>query len=270
MQRLQITLNASGVAAAAQRAAWQCCEIVTFCLQSAAASDLSKQPEIVTNALAYKFTGPDMTAAERFGLYENWMLAKGFHELARGVRESLEEAIFYIELLKSQQTHTTWSEFQIKIAAIRKRAGRLPFPALLTEVNAGLTAPLAFVDEFASFQKVRNCLEHRGGTVGVEDTDQTGHLILTLPRLKMFYVNPAGEEVELARGVIIDTHEHTGMAGILMRREIRTRSYALGEKVAFNSAEFSEIAFACNMFASDLAAKLPTWPAGVTTIQPTS
>jgi hypothetical protein len=35
----------------------------------------------------------------------------------------------------------------------------------------------------------------------------------------------------------------------------------LGEKVTFNSAAFSEIAFACNMFASDLAAKLPTLPA---------
>jgi hypothetical protein len=58
MQQLQINLNANGVAAPAQRAAWQCSEIVTFCLQSAAASDLSRQPEIVTNAMAYKFTGP--------------------------------------------------------------------------------------------------------------------------------------------------------------------------------------------------------------------
>jgi hypothetical protein len=184
MQQLQINLNASGVAAPAQRAAWQCSEIVTFCLQSAAAGDLSKQPEIVTNAMAYKFTGPDMTAAQRFGLYENWLLAKGFHELARGVHESLEEAIFYIELLKAQQTRTTWGEFQAKVAAIRKRAGRLPFPTLLAEVNAGLNAPLAFADEFASFQKVRNCLEHRAGTVGAEAVDQTQLLTLTLPRLR--------------------------------------------------------------------------------------
>jgi len=260
MQRLEINLNANGVAAPAQRAAWQCSEIVTFCLQSAAASDLSKQPEIVTNVMAYKFTGPDMTAAERFGLYENWLLAKGFHELARGVHESLEEAILYIEVLKHQQTQTTWGEFQAHVAAIKKRAGRLTFPALLAEVNAGLTAPLAFADEFASFQKVRNCLEHRAGTVSADDVDQTLHLTLTLPRLKMFYVNPAGEEVELAAGVVIDTHEHTGMAEILMKRETKARSYALGEKITFNSAEFSEIAFACSMFASDLAAKLPILP----------
>jgi hypothetical protein len=33
--------------------------------------------------------------------------------------------------------------------------------------------------------------------------------------------------------------------------------YALGQKITFTSAEFSEIAFACHMFAGDLAAKLP-------------
>src|SRR3954453_74879 len=121
-------------------------------------------------------------------------------------------------------------------------SGRDDCPSLLclTEVNAGLIAQLAFADEFASLQKVRNCLEHRAGTVGAEDIDQTGHLTLTLPRLKMFHVNPAGEEVELAAGVIIDTHEHTGIAEIMIKREIRTKSYALGEKVTFNSAEFSE------------------------------
>ena len=32
-------------------------------------------------------------------------------------------------------------------------------------------------------------LEHRAGTVGAVDVDQTGHLTLSLPRLKMFYVN---------------------------------------------------------------------------------
>ncbi|MET4201307.1 hypothetical protein [Bradyrhizobium sp. LA6.12] len=260
MQQLQLNLNANGVAAPAQRAAWQCSEIVTFCLQSAAVSDLSKEPEIVTNAMKYRFTGPEMTATERFDLYENWLLAKGFQELARGVRETLEEAVFYIELLKSPQVQTTWGELQAKVAAIRKRAGRLLFPALLNEVNAGLTAPLAFGEEFASFQKVRNCLEHRAGIVGDNDVDETGHLTLILPRLKMFYVNPAGVEVELAVGTVIEADEHTEMVEIMTKRESRLRSYAWGEKITFKSAEFSEIAFACNLFAGDLATKLPTAP----------
>ena len=82
------------------------------------------------------------------------------------------------------------------------------------------------------------------------------HLNLMLPRLKMFYLN-AGNEVELEVGAIIDRHEHPEMVEILIKRETRTGSYALGEKVRFDASEFHEIAFACHMFAGDLASKLP-------------
>jgi hypothetical protein len=118
---------------------------------------------------------------------------------------------------------------------------------------------MAFDDDFRSFQKVRNCLEHRAGVVGAIDVDETQHLILMLPRLKMFYLN-RGNEVELEVGAIIDRYEHPEMVEILIKRETRTRSYALGEKVRFNASEFQEIAFACHMFAGDLASKLPVRP----------
>jgi hypothetical protein len=35
-----------------------------------------------------------------------------------------------------------------------------------------LTSPMAFDDDFTSFQKVRNCLEHRSGIVGEPDVDE--------------------------------------------------------------------------------------------------
>jgi hypothetical protein len=257
--QLQIRLDANGVAAPAQQAAWQCSEIVAFFLHAVGSADLCKQPETASNAMTYKFTGPEMTAAQRHGLYENWLLSKGFHELARGVHETLEQALLFVEMLKYKPTQTTWGEFQTHVAEIERRAGRLPFPTLLAEVNAGLSSPMAFDDDFRSFQKVRNCLEHRTGVVGAIDVDDTQHLILKLPRLKMFYFNE-GNEVELEVGAIIDRYEHPEMIEILIKRETRTRSYALGEKVHFNASEFHEIAFACHMFAGDLASKLPVRP----------
>ena len=256
---LQIRLDANGVAAPAQRAAWQCSEIVAFFLHAAGSADLTKQPETASNTMTYKFSGPEMTAGERYGLYESWLLSKGFHELARGVHETLEQALLFVEVLKYQPTQTTWGEFQAHVAEIERRAGRLPFPTLLAEVNAGLTSPMAFDDDFRSFQKVRNCLEHRAGIVGAIDVDGTEHLTLMLPRLKTFYLN-AGKEVELEVGAIIDRHEHPEMVEICIKRETRTRSYALGEKVRFNGSEFHEIAFACHMFAGDLVSKLPVKP----------
>jgi len=260
MPKLEIRLDANGVAAPAQRAAWQCNEIVAFCLQAARESDFAGQPKIAKEGMAYHLTGPDMPAADRLQFYESWLLSKGFHELARGVRETLEEAVFYIEMLKYQPGKTTWGDYQAHVAAIKARAGRLTFPALLEEVNAGLTSPMTFNDEFASFQKVRNCMEHRGGIVGEHDIDESGRLTLRLPRLKLFYNNPAGEEVELAAGAIIDTHEHTGMAEMLIRRDTRVKTYALGKKVHFSAVEFNEFAFACHLFAADVASKLPGQP----------
>jgi hypothetical protein len=110
--KLQIRLDANGVAAPAQQVAWQCSEIVAFFLHAAGSADLSKQPETAADTMTYKFTGPEMTAAERYGLYENWLLGKGFHELARGVHETLEQALLFVEMLKYQPTQTTWGDFR--------------------------------------------------------------------------------------------------------------------------------------------------------------
>ncbi|WP_164607987.1 hypothetical protein [Rhodopseudomonas sp. BR0M22] len=256
-QKLEIRLNANGVAAPAQRAAWQCNEIVAFCLEAIKESDLTERPQITSPSMAYRFDGPDLPAGERLVVYENWLLSKGFHELARGVRETLEEARVFIELVRFQATEMTWGEFQDYLAALRERVGRLPFPALLGEVNVRLTSPMDFADEFMSFQKVRNCMEHRAGIVGPPDVGPEQRLTLKLPRLKMFYNNPAGEEVELVAGTVIDTHQHTGIAEILIKRDTRSKSYALGETVSFTAAEFNEFAFACYLFGSDVASKLP-------------
>lgn len=139
--------------------------------------------------MAYKYTSLEMSAAERYSLYESWVLSKGFQELARGVHETLEQALIFIEMLKDQPRQTTWAEFQDHVEQLQHRAGRLPFPALLAEINTGLKSPMTFDDDFKSFQKVRNCLEHRAGVVGKPDVDASGHLNLMLPRLKMFYLD---------------------------------------------------------------------------------
>src|ERR1700720_1112195 len=87
---------------------------------------------------------------------------------------------------------------------IRKPAASWPFPKLLAHVNAGLTSPLEFEREFLSIQRVRNCLEHRGGIVRKQDLDdQAAALTLSFPRLKVFYMR-GSEEIELAGDERVD------------------------------------------------------------------
>jgi hypothetical protein len=140
---------------------------------------------------------------------------------------------------------------------IRKPAASLPFPKLLAHVNAGLISPLEFEHEFLSIQRVRNCLEHRGGIVRKQDLDDQGTaLTLNFPRLKVFYMR-GNEEIELARDERVDDGSHGPEVQILGRIVTRSRTYRLGERVMFTANEFSEIAMACSFFATQLASRLP-------------
>lgn len=262
---LTIELNPNGVAAPAQRAVIIASQVVGICLRGLANDDLSP-PEMRGGFIGYKFDGLEMSNEERRETYRNWLLSKGFQDLARGVRETLEEAVLYLAMIKREPGMTTLAEVEADMAAIRADAGKPPFPKLLKEVNAGLTEPMAFDAEFLSLQKARNCLEHRGGLVGPRDIDvATGTMTLSFPRLRTFY-RRGDEEIEVAPGEVIDTHEPDNPFGkgegvqIYMNRVTRSREYALGEPVVITASDFYEIAMACQLFASDVAAKLPTLP----------
>lgn len=264
-QALQITLNPNGVAVPAQRVVIIASQVVGTALRALANDDLSP-PSMQGGHWGYQFNGPEMTDVERRETYQNWILSKGFQDLARGVRETLEEAAFYLATIKRRPGLTTLAKFKADMAAIRAAAAKLQFPKLLEDVNAGLSEPMAFDAEFLSLQKVRNCLEHRGGRVGARDVDETGTMTLSFPRLRMFYLR-CGAEIEVVPGEVIDTRESDNPCGkgedvpVFMNRVTRTRTYVLDEPVTISASDFYEIAMACHLFASDVASKLPTLPA---------
>lgn len=264
-QALQITLDPNGVAAVGQRVATLAANVVGTALRALASDDASS-PEMMGGHWGYQFGDLGFAEAERRQAFENWVLGKGLQDLARGVRECLEEAVFYLSMIERPPGLTTMEALEADMAAIRAAAQKPSFPDLLAKVNPKLSAPLSFDAEFLSLQKTRNCLEHRGGRVGARDVDPTtGALLLTFPRLKTFYMRGV-EEVELVPGEAIDTHSPDNPFGgeehvsIYMRLVNRSRQYALGEPVVVSASDFFEIAMACHFFASDLATKLPTLP----------
>lgn len=264
-QYIHITLQPGGVAAPAQRVVAFVTEAVGTALRALDADGCAPDEAWDGGSLGYRFTGLELPSEERSDAFKNWVLAKGFQDLARGIRETLEEAVFYIKMLEMESgVITTWPNIEMEMAEIRAEAAKLTFPALMAKGNLGLRETMAFDAEFQSLQKVRNCLEHRGGRVGPKDVDPaTGTLTLTFPRLKMFYMR-GEEEVELQVGEVIDTHAEDNPFGgneqvsIFMKRVTRSREYALDEPVVIGQRDFYEIAMACHMFASDLATKLPT------------
>jgi hypothetical protein len=237
VQQVQLHFDGNGVAAPGQLAAMEANEMVAFCLHAIESADLGAPPSAPISAkMHYSFTGIERTAVERKEFYIRWIVAKGLNELARGVRSTFEEALFFIERMKNLCGEMTTEEFNSRIRAIRSRANRLNFPELMRQVNLGLTSPLTFEGEIASLQKVRNCLEHRAGVVGAADVDDAQLLTLHLPRIKAF-IWRNNEEIELEAGMQVEAGEELGV-----KRVTRTRSYSVGEKVIIDAADFSEIA----------------------------
>jgi hypothetical protein len=200
-------------------------------------------------------TGTELSVEQRRSLHENWILAKAFQELMRGVRSSLEEAYFFVELLSAgQMTAKSNSTLDEILAPFRKKANDMNFPTLLASVNARLDQPLEFTEAYRSMQNARNCLEHRNGFVGRTDARPDGTMELGLPWLKMFILRD-GEEVEIYENIQVRAGEE-----ILARIEVRKLRFGLGDRLSISAADFDQIAFACFSFASQLGQRLPKKP----------
>ena len=137
----------------------------------------------------------------------------------RGVRETLEEAILYLTLIKLAGEPQYGWEFNQTVAKIRKRASGLVFPKLLAEVkHAGITAACRLRCGISyRFRERVNCLEHRAGVVGTQDLDP-GDTVLNLrfPRIKFFYVRK-GVEIELYPSHRVDAQDGHTHVDILAR-----------------------------------------------------
>lgn len=265
-KKVSVTLSRQGVIAPILRTLQDSIEVMRVCIAAVQESDFAvpnpaesdKEPgRRVPTTISFR--EDDRSLEDKRRAYLNWLLSKGFQEYARGVRSALEEAHIYISLVEFARGRDviTWGDFQETLGPVRQQAQRMPFPQLMLTVNKGLTDPLHFEPHFLSLQRVRNCLEHRGGHVHhVDLDDETGTLVLSFPRLKVFYER-GGEEVEVRVGEVIEGEDGEGVL-VHMRMITEMREYSLGERVEFSSQEFHEIGFGCWAFATELGRKLPT------------
>jgi hypothetical protein len=191
---IEVNLNADGVVGPALAAMRDSLHIIALSLEALTNSDLRIVPNIPSSFTKFTFAAPaNEDLAERRATLTRWLISKGIQELARGIRQSLEEAYLYVSLCQMPDGPTTVEQFNAMVSTLRRKAGRAKFPELMQSVSAKLVEPLTFEQEFRSLQKVRNCLEHRGGVVGPEDTDGAQILRLVLPALKVFVVSENGE-----------------------------------------------------------------------------
>lgn len=252
-QSVNIQLNPEAVILPLVRAVKTNTDIVGFGLSSLDSFDFSKMVMSgEASFIKFKISSPtiELPPEKKKEEYRNWLLARGFHECIKGVRTTLEEAFLYINLVNLPPDPTTLEVFRETTERLKNSANGLNFPRLLGEVNRGLLETVGFETEFASLNKVRNCLEHRNGIVGDIDIAEDGLLTLRIPRLKFFYEKD-DKEIEVEKDVPIEN------AAIKLRLESREKKYERGDLITFSTQEFKEISMACLFFGNDLIPKLP-------------
>jgi hypothetical protein len=252
-QTLELKLNPNRLAAIIDSAAIATTEVVNFHFNSLSNADLSSPSESVE---LLRMDGPKLTADQRRAVHERWILAKAFQELLRAVRHAFEEAHVYITLLTKTHkisSNSTLSEF---LAPFQRKAAGMRFPDLLAAVNELLNPKLAFAESYRTLQLARNCLEHRNGIISKIETHGADNFVLSVPRIKLFYVRD-GEEVELKKGHKVEPGDDRTHVETFMKLEVRQRSITLGERLTFTLAEFNDIVFACHFLGKELASKLP-------------
>jgi len=188
--------------------------------------------------------------------FKLWLLTRGFEECSKALLASLRQAYLYVEVVKLPG-RTTAGELTSAIEAIRRKAARLNFPQLIDAVIAGLTEQPLLVEHVHSINKVRNCLEHRNGTVSQIDVndDTTNSLVLKWRRMRLVVLSKDGEERDLVVPSVVE-----GGSAIAVRFEDRAKTFALGEAISLTAAEFNDVAFTCQAFASEVVSKLPELP----------
>jgi hypothetical protein len=131
---VNVTLNTAGVLAPVQRAIRQTVDVVTFCLNAIEQGDLSGWPHSDLMRFNLSF-GDEISAEERKTANTHWLLAKGFQDLARGIKLMLEEAYLYNGMVARAGGLRTLAELQAAEQELRAAATNKRFPQLLDEVR---------------------------------------------------------------------------------------------------------------------------------------
>src|SRR5262249_14645318 len=98
-------------------------------LKALDAATLSESVTVDGCKMKFTFRGAVLPAEERKVAYENWVLSKGLQELARAVREALDQGYFYcglVEHFKENEGKSKWGA--VREVLTRKGAIRTTTP----------------------------------------------------------------------------------------------------------------------------------------------
>lgn len=251
---IRLHFNLGGISAPALKAAQLASDTVMIGLSALDAHDFSEAPQIEGSTIQLKFRPKDGTDDEWRDECKSFLVRKGFQELAKGLKESLDEAYSVIHWSRIVTDKTTPADLMKRMQEIAQKANKANVPTILGWINDELGEPIQHTDMVRNVQKVRSCLEHRDGIVGAKDVnnDANDALDLTVPTLKVVAVGEeSGEEIEVVPGMILE--EASRVAPKFLDEHLQ---FPLGSRIEINPERFNHIALSNWVFASDLVKRI--------------
>lgn len=251
---IRLHFNLGGISAPALKAAQLASDTVATGLIALDAHDFSEAPQIEGSTVQIKFRPQDGTDDDWREDCKSFLVRKGFQELAKGLKESLDEAYSVVHWSRIVAGEITPAELMKQVQAIAQKANKANVPTILDWINAELDDPLQHSEMVRNVQKVRSCLEHRNGIVGTVDVNNVTRdaLELSVPTLKVMAVGEeTGQEIEVIPGMKLE--EASKVAPKFVDEHL---VFPLGSQIKINPERFNHIALSNWVFASDLVKRI--------------
>ena len=188
--------------------------------------------------------------------FHDWVLINGFRDASESISSFLEEAYgvlaFWQLLDRQNQTNSLmgndWNELVIQGAKKFHRLGLPDKIEYLTQQNLDIEIDL--IKNILSINIARNCLVHRNGFVGERDLNSKEHLLVTWKRISLILMDESGEkEIQIP-------HKVEKESTLAIKNTSSSKKFSLGEKISFNTQEFSDICWCLYLFGLDIAQKI--------------
>jgi len=179
--------------------------------------------------------------------YRRWIIGNGFRDGVEALSSFLEMTRTVANLYLLSEKHLiTGAEYNDATIIIPRRFHRFGLPEKLTflETEYGLRSEA--LDSILGINIARNCLVHRNGIVSDRDANTDTGLTITWPKLELVVRDESGERTVQANE-FVEAGDEIGLRTVQY-----SRSFGLGEAIAFSPQEFSDVCMALFFCGQDL------------------
>ncbi len=205
--------------------------------------------ELTAFQLRFQENVTDLNASK--ARFKQWIILKGLGDIHQSIGTTLQRFIVF-RMIDGELRLDSALNIEARERALSQGFRSLSYPDLIARANRLCSEPLIMEEQIATFNNVRNCLEHSGGIVIRRfcNNPQKDKLIIQGRRVKVFFKRGDEETPEQ-----IETPGPEN-AALMMGAEDFKIEFTIGQPVELSLAHFVDILNTCVFLRADIEEKL--------------